>query len=569
LNGPQGKATNGNLNRGPGAPSSDGTTRRRSVGIITQGSLTDGVEMKLNPEQSVEDVKAGKFVVIEGIKNEFFSMVTDLRLDATNPDILLYPPREGDELLHSVLNGASTYVTVSMRPMLMLEKGESVVDDPRPVKTIPSHFSKVVEAEEEDVSRVFGSEARDDRFFNMGTPLDMETPVCINLDRFAERSNGIFGKTGTGKSFLTRLVLCGMIHNQKAVNLIFDMHNEYGYQAMKESGSGKGSFVKGLKQLFGNKVALFSLDPESTRKRGVQPDHEVHISYDQLTVEDVVALQDELQLNPTAAESAYLVYAVYKQRWLRQLLMQDGSEIEQFAEDLGANKSSLSALHRKLKRLDHFPFLVERSTGPDAVDAMLDYIDRGIHIVLEFGRQTSILAYLLVANILSRRIHERYVEKSEIYFATQRQEDKPRQLMITIEEAHKFLNPATAKQTIFGTIAREMRKYYVSLLVVDQRPSGIDEEVLSQLGTKITALLNDEKDIQAVLTGVANASGLRSVLASLDSKQQALMFGHAVPMPVVVRTRDYDEAFYKAMGDSGNEDRIKRGKKASAAVFGD
>lgn len=543
--------------------------RRRSVGVITEGSLTEGVEMKLNPDQSVEDVKAGKFVVVDGFKNEFFSMITDLRLDATNPDILLYPPREGDELLHSVLNGASTYVTVSLRPMLMLQKGERVEDEARPVKTIPSHFSKVVDAEEDDVSRVFGSESYDDRYFNMGTPLDMETPVCINLDRFGERSNGIFGKTGTGKSFLTRLVLCGMIHNQKAVNLIFDMHNEYGFQAMKESGASQGSFVKGLKQLFGSKVALFSLDPESTRKRGAQPDHEVHISYDQVTVEDVVALQDELQLNPTAAESAYLVYAVYKQRWLRQLLSVDGPDIEQFAEDLGANKSSLSALHRKLKRLDYFPFLVERLAGPDAVDAMLDYIDRGIHIVLEFGRQTSMLAYLLVANILSRRIHEKYVEKSEIYFATQRPEDKPRQLMITIEEAHKFLNPAAARQTIFGTIAREMRKYYVSLLVVDQRPSGIDEEVLSQLGTKITALLNDEKDIQAVLTGVSNASGLRSVLASLDSKQQALMFGHAVPMPVVVKTREYDETFYKAMGDVSGEEKKARAKKASAAVFGD
>ena len=178
------------------------------------------------------------------------------------------------------------------------------------------------------------------------------------------------------------------------------------------------------------------------------------------------------------------------------------------------------------------------------------------------------LAYLLVANIISRKIHEEYVSKSEQYYATQNPADKPRHLVITIEEAHKFLNPAAAKQTIFGTIAREMRKYYVSLLVVDQRPSGIDEEVLSQLGTKITALLNDEKDIQGVLTGVANAAGLRSVLASLDSKQQALVFGHAVPMPVVVKTRNYDEAFYAAMGDLSAEEKAAAGEAASASVFG-
>ena len=70
--------------------------------------------------------------------------------------------------------------------------------------------------------------------------------------------------------------------------------------------------------------------------------------------------------------------------------------------------------------------------------------------------------------------------------------------MITIEEAHKFLNPRAASQTIFGTIARELRKFYVTLLVVDQRPSGIDDEVLSQIGTRITCALNDDKDIDAI-----------------------------------------------------------------------
>jgi hypothetical protein len=125
--------------------------------------------------------------------------------------------------------------------------------------------------------------------------------------------------------------------------------------------------------------------------------------------------------------------------------------------------------------------------------------------------------------------------------------------MITIEEAHKFLNSQSAKQTIFGTIARELRKYSVTMLIVDQRPSGIDDEVISQVGTRITALLNDEKDIQSVLTGVSNTSGLRSVLASLDTKQQALILGHAVPMPVVVKTREYGEDFYKEISRAPEE----------------
>jgi DNA helicase HerA-like ATPase len=253
---------------------------------------------------------------------------------------------------------------------------------------------------------------------------------------------------------------------------------------------------------------------------------------------------------------------------LETLLAQEGKGVEEFAEEIGAHKGSLVALHRKLKRLEHFPFMVKRLRGGDAIDRIMEYIDRGIHIVLEFGRQTSMLCYLLVANIIARRIHEEYVKKSERYYATQKPEDQPRQLVLTIEEAHKFLNPVAAKQTIFGVIAREMRKYFVSLLVVDQRPSGIDEEVLSQIGTKIVALLNDEKDIQAILTGVSNASGLRSVLASLDSKQQVLVLGHAVPMPVVIQTRNYNEQFYRDMGNLSRIERKERAEKEAKELFG-
>jgi uncharacterized protein len=62
--------------------------------------------------------------------------------------------------------------------------------------------------------------------------------------------------------------------------------------------------------------------------------------------------------------------------------------------------------------------------------------------------------------------------------------------------------------------------------------------------------LNDEKDIEAIFTGVSGGQALRSVLAKLDSKQQALLLGHAVPMPVVIKTRAYDEKFYAEIGDT-------------------
>ena len=76
-------------------------------------------------------------------------------------------------------------------------------------------------------------------------------------------------------------------------------------------------------------------------------------------------------------------------------------------------------------------------------------------------------------------------------------------------------------------------------MVIDQRPGSIDSEVMSQLGTRITCALDNERDIDAVLSGTASSRQLRGVLARLEEKQQALIFGHAVPMSVVVHTREY------------------------------
>jgi DNA helicase HerA-like ATPase len=543
---------------------------RRRVGVVVNGSLVAGLEMKLDEWYSVEDIRAGKFVVIEGEKSRFFCMVTDVRLDATNPQVLADPPSEEDDLIRQVLHGSATYGTVCLRPLLMMDKDEVVAGhgDPHLVKTIPVHFSVVCEAEEEDVNQVFGSEDMGTQFFHIGKPLDMETPICMDLESFVERSNGIFGKTGTGKTFLTRLVLSGLIHSNRAVNLIYDMHSEYGWQATQEAGNGRGSFVKGLKQLFGSRVAIFTLDPESARRRGIQSDFNVKIPYNQITVEDIASLAEELNLNPTAVESAYLIVNRFGREWLSELLKQDPKDIKDFAEHVGAHPESISALHRKLKRLEKFDFLQER-VHEDTVYKILEFIDKGVHIVLEFGQQSSFLCYMLVSNILTRRLHDQYVMKTERFLSTGKPQDKPKQLIITIEEAHKFLNPTAARQTIFGTIAREMRKYFVSLLIVDQRPSSIDDEVLSQVGTRITALLSDEKDINAVLTGVSNASWLRSVLASLDSKQQALLMGHAVPMPVVIRTRDYDHVFYSAMGAVEGQALAQKAQSNIADLFGD
>ena len=560
------------------------------LGSVIQGSLTKGLEIRLHPDVSVEDMRVGKFLVVQGTRSRFFCLLTDVSLGCSSDRIIANPPPIEDTFLRDVLAGSGTYGTVALSPMLMftptatnsdvsslpidpdldisnslgsMQANSSAEIELLPVKTIPAHFSQVYEATEHDFRSVFGWE--DDPFrrnFSVGEPLDMSVPVCIDLDRFVERSNGIFGKSGTGKSFLTRLLLSGIIRKDAAVNLMFDMHSEYGWEAMKE---GKEvSTVKGLRQLFPGKVVMYTLDPESTKRRGVRDAQELYLSYDQIEIADLKLVSAELGLSEAAMDNANILYNEYGRNWIMRLLNMTNEDIKLFCEQKG-HAGSISSLQRKLQRFDTLKYI--RSACPhNYIDGLIQDLAAGKSVIIEFGSQSNMLSYMLATNMITRRIHSSYVKQADHFLQTKNPLDKPNQLVITIEEAHRFLDSSIVHQTIFGTIAREMRKYFVSLLVVDQRPSGIDNEVMSQIGTRVTCLLNDEKDIDAIFTGVSGGANLKSVLAKLDSKQQALILGHAVPMPVVVRTRAYDAQFYREIGCTDWEDMPNEEVYAAAEV---
>jgi DNA helicase HerA-like ATPase len=172
-------------------------------------------------------------------------------------------------------------------------------------------------------------------------PLIWTVPVCLDLDRFVERSNGIFGKSGTGKSFLTRLLLAGTIQQGAAVNLIFDMHSEYGWEAVSEAK--QFSTVKGLRQLFPNQVQIFTLDPEATQRRGVRDAQELFISFDQIDVEDLTLVRGELNLSEASLENAIILRNEFGKSWINRLLTMTNEEIQEFCETKMGSKSSIMA----------------------------------------------------------------------------------------------------------------------------------------------------------------------------------------------------------------------------------
>lgn len=550
-------------------PNQSDPTQHETIGRVVDGSLTRGMEIKLESSISIEDINNGTYVVIQGKHNRFVAMVTDLTLGTSDQNLKFNLPDMSDPLIREIVQESLTYNSLSVRPGKVLPAVRGDHSDTTEARTIPEFFSPVFRASQNDMESIFGKE--DENNFFIGHPLDMDTKICVDPRQLIKRSCGVFGRSGTGKTFLARLLMIGVLQHTEAASLIFDMHNEYG-----ESGqdNDRGGAVSGLKTLFPGQVSIFTLDENSSKLRKARYDEVVRIGYSDIEPEDIESLTQTLNLSDVAASIPFTLKTLYGDNWFKQLVETDGQgALNNLASEVQVQPQAMRALRNRLLRLTRFDFLDENPQY-NSLNRLLDKLKDGMHVVLEFGRHgNDLTAYILVANLLTRRLHNKYRELTEESDAERGTGPKP--LVICIEEAHRFLAPGIASQTIFGQIAREDRKFNITLMVIDQRPSGIDSEIMSQIATRISCLLNDERDVDAVLSGSPNSRELKSVLSRLNAKQEALFFGDAIPMPILIRTRPYgDNEHYQDLTSPSwktggqNTDSDKDSRRDLDALFG-
>ena len=75
----------------------------RRLGVVVGGSLSKGLDVKLDRTAVVEGMAVGRYVVIRGqTGRRFFSIITDVALDSTNPIIEKTPPDTSDPFLARV-----------------------------------------------------------------------------------------------------------------------------------------------------------------------------------------------------------------------------------------------------------------------------------------------------------------------------------------------------------------------------------------------------------------------------------------------------------------------------------
>ena len=239
--------------------------------------------------------------------------------------------------------------------------------------------------------------------------------------------------------------------------------------------------------------------------------------------------------------------------------------------DKATNSAPYMRIKNKLDEIKSDPRYQFMFSGMLVADTMKDFISKlfrlpgggkPISIIDVSGVPSDVTA--TVVAVLSRLVFD---------FAIWGREEKTRPILLVCEEAHRYVPSeknadGSSVGRILSRIAKEGRKYGISLGLVTQRPSDLAEGVLSQCGTIISMRLNNERD-QAFVKA-AMPEGARGFLDSIPAlrNRECIICGEGVAIPIRVsfdtleedkRPASDDPSFVQLWNETGGEeDQVSR-----------
>ena len=206
-------------------------------------------------------------------------------------------------------------------------------------------------------------------------------------------------------------------------------------------------------------------------------------------------------------------------------------------------------------------------SGMLVADTMANFVERVFRLpgdgkpisIIDVSGVPSEITSVVVA-VLARMVFD---------FAIWSRNEPQRPILLVCEEAHRYIpasdTTASSVGRILSRIAKEGRKYGVSLGLITQRPSDLAEGVLSQCGTIIAMRLNNDRD-QAFVRA-AMPEGARGFLDAIPAlrNREAIICGEGVAVPIRLafdnleehrRPASDDPVFSTLWRETGQEDQI-------------
>jgi DNA helicase HerA-like ATPase len=364
-----------------------------------------------------------------------------------------------------------------------------------------------------------------------------QIPAALCIDTLLGRHFAVLGSTGTGKSSATALILHRICDAAAHGHIVMiDPHGEYGSS-------------------FKDKAALFDVTNLAIPYWLMNLDEHAEILLN--------SSGTERQVDRDALAKCLLAARAKNRGAEGAARLTVDSPVPYLLSDLGAvltaemgklDKGGIGAApYMRIKaRLDEIkadPRYAFMFSGMMAGDTMADVLARLLRLpgdgkplaIVDLSgvpsEVTAVVVALLARLIFDHAIWSRGAEQHPI--------------LLVCEEAHRYIPAGSTApaRAVLERIAKEGRKYGVSLGLVTQRPSDLAEGVLSQCGTIIAMRLNNERDQSFVRSAVPEgARGMIDAIPALRNRE-AIMVGEGVPIPIRVSFDPLDQTQLPASHD--------------------
>ena len=360
---------------------------------------------------------------------------------------------------------------------------------------------------------------------------DRTIPASIRVNDLLGKHFAVLGATGTGKSCSVALIFRAIVSRHRNAHVVLiDPHNEY------SASFGRAAEVVTTKDL---KLPywLFTFEEFSEILFGEQASRtrEQEILTELIPAAKRYYLESAQGIRANRLQGAPVVTVdtptPYKVSDVISFLDQEMGRLDR-KDDLGPYKKLKARLEALLTDA-RYAFMFGTAS---VQDTMVDVLGRIFRIPVN-GRPITIMD---LSGVPSETVNVIVSVLARLTFDFAVWCDAAVPITLVCEEAHRYA-PADAKggfapvKRALSRIAKEGRKYGVSLCIVSQRPSELEPTILSQCNTVFAMRMSNDRDQDIVAAAISDSgTGLLDFLPSLGLGE-AIVFGEGAPMPSRLR----------------------------------
>ncbi|GHA83885.1 ATPase [Algimonas arctica] len=372
----------------------------------------------------------------------------------------------------------------------------------------------------------------------------------VRIDDMLSKHFAIIGSTGSGKSCTVALILQAILSASPAGHVVlFDPHNEYSksFGDRAEVITGETLDLPLWMFDFVETVELLTSDIEDQAREEEEILNDVILMakrlFDRSMAHNDTSAQvklDDVEMELQRATHISLDSPVpYRIRDVVKLIDHEMGKLE--------NSSNLQPYKRLKRRIQslmadpRYAFIFRNQAKPRPLEETIGRIFR----LPVNGKPISILDF---SSIPSETLNIVVAVVSRLAFELATWSERKVPILLVCEEAHRYI-PRDASQGFHATrriisrIAKEGRKYGVSLGIISQRPSELEPSTLSQCSTIFSMRLSNEIDQNFVRAAVPDgAAELLTFLPSLGTAE-TMVFGEAVNLPMRVLLNNLPEEY--------------------------